>query len=773
MAHDGKPKARAALVGLRPHWTGAGIALGGAARFQALWDEEAARRTGFLWLPVAFGLGILLYFSARSEPQIWAGPVLLVLASSLAIALRDRARAIFLAVCMVAVGFSAGSFRTAGVAAPMLERAGIYRVTGWVESVDAAPRRHRITLAVTAIEGLEPGRLPLRLRIGAPGPAEFVAGQGVSVRARLAPPSEAAMPGGYDFRRDALFKGIGGVGYTLGRIEAAEPAARTGYVFAFWAGVDRARNALTERISQAMGGGDAGALSAALITGKRGLISPEANDDLRASGLYHIVSISGLHMVLAAGVMFWVLRAGFALIPAFALRYPIKKWAAAGAMLGAIAYCLFSGSEVATERSLIMTLVMLGAILVDRPALAMRNVAISALIVLAREPESLLGPSFQMSYAAVMALIAGAEIWRRFRPAEALEGGGPRPATQTSLIQTWPMRAARHLGMAFLGILATTILASLATAPFSAFHFHRLNPYGLIGNALAIPLVSLVVMPCAVIGTLLVPFSLDHLVWVVMGEATRAVLWVAAWVGSFEGAAPPVPRSPPWLFFMLVVALLVAVLMQTALRWLALIPLLAWLVLLRTAPAPDLAIAPDGRMALIRTEAGYRLLSPASPSNFTLAQWLPALGDARRPTDPTLRAGIRCDRAGCTGRLADGRVVALVLTLEAARRDCTRADLVITPLAIPAETCGLKPLIDRGVNQSRGAIFAHWPFHEARPTLEGSLTPGAARPWRRPNPLGVEPSTAVEPAADRPMPGASSARGTPALPDDDPAIDPQ
>lgn len=732
-------------------------------------EEEREQRTGFLLLPVAFALGILAYFVADSEPAFWAGPALLILAGFLAFRLENSARAAFMAVAFIAAGFSAGTLRTAFMAAPMLERNMTLAVSGFVEQVDAGPRRHRLTLRVTHLADARAG-MPYRLRIGAPGRPMVEPGQHITLRARLSPPSEPAMPGGYDFRRESFFRAVGGVGYAIGRVEVTPPRAEPDFSLRINAFIDRARNTMTDRIAQAIGG-EAGALSAALVTGKRGLISNETNDQLRASGLYHIVSISGLHMVLAAGVMFWTLRALLALSPALALRHPIKKWAAAGAMLGSIAYCIFSGSEVATERSLIMMLVMLGAILVDRPALALRNVALSALIVLAREPEALLGPSFQMSYAAVAALIAGNDLWRRYRPE-------PEPQAPARFAPGLPERAARAMLLAFLGIIATTILASLATAPFSAWHFHRLNPYGLIGNALAIPLVSLVVMPAAVIGTLLLPFGLDQGVWLLMGEGIRGVLFVAEKVAGIEGAAPPVPKAPGYLFGLLVVALLVLVIFRSPLRFFSVPLVILWALMLRATPLPDLMIAPDGRMALFRATGGsYVLLSPASASNFTLQQWLPALGDARQPADPTLRKGASCDKSGCTGTLPDGRRIALALTTEAARLDCQRAEIVITPARLDATACSKGRLL---LAQEDFARFGaqRITLAEGRiATRATSLDPNAIRPWRKISaPLApeAEPQPLVSNAQTDTAPHLPRSR-TPDRPEpeEDPALAPQ
>ena len=384
---------------------------------------------------------------------------------------------------------------------------------------------------------------------------------------------------------------------------------------------------------------------------------------------------------------------------------------------------------------------------------------------MAREPEALLGPSFQMSFAAVAALIAGNEIWRRYRPEPEPEEQGRR-FRQPDLVA----RIGRTVLLALGGIIATTILASLATAPFSAFHFHRLNPYGLIGNTLAIPLVSLVVMPAAVIGTLLLPLGLDGLVWSLMGEGIRGVLHVANAVASIEGAAPAIPRAPPMLFGLLVVALLTLLLFRSHLRLLSLPLLLVWAVLLRALPPPDLMIAPDGRMALIRTDqpGAFRLLSPATPSGFTLAQWLPALGDQRGPRDPSLRTGIRCDRNGCTGRLADGRPVAVALTLEAIRQDCTRAHLIVTPLSIPAGLCPSATLvIGRDQLARYGAIRLTLANDGTIRTLESSLHPESPRPWRKslqePTAMAANPPTSRE-AIPQPSVAERS--------DDDPALEP-
>ncbi|MGL5138720.1 MAG: ComEC/Rec2 family competence protein, partial [Beijerinckiaceae bacterium] len=420
-------------------------------------------------------------------------------------------------------------------------------------------------------------------------------------------------------------------------------------------------------------GGQAGALAAALVTGKRGLLDAPTNDALRASGLYHIVSISGLHMVLAAGVFFWLARAMLALVPGLAERRPIRKWAAVAAMLGATAYCIFSGSEVATERSLIMTLVMLGAILFDRPALSMRNVAIAALVVLAREPETLLGPSFQMSFAAVAGMIAAAEWWKAHRP--------PPPEER---VETFVSRMIRRFVIASATSIAMTLVASFATAPFAAFHFQRFNPYGLIGNALAIPFVSLIVMPSAVAGTLLLPFGLDGFVWQLMGAGSARVLEVAAWVARMDGSVRGVRAFEASALLWLAAGFLPLLLLRQSIRFFAFVPLTIGVLLAANTRPVEMFVDREGRLAAVRGAAGELAILGRARGGFIVDRWLAADGDMRTGVAVSPRTASRCDRFGCVTYLADAKPVSLVLAPDAFEEDCRRAAIIVSPLRAPA-----------------------------------------------------------------------------------------
>ncbi|WP_230533749.1 ComEC/Rec2 family competence protein [Microvirga roseola] len=454
--------------------------------------RESEQRRLFPWIAVCFGLGIVLFFQAEGSPALWAplGAASLCAATGWRLRRNSVAVAVLIGLAALFAGFAAGVIRSRSVAAPALTRIMIVPVTGFIGAVEDRAGGKRLLLRVVTMKDVEEAERPRLVRVSLRKGEGLAAGQFIGGTARLLPPPQAAWPGGYDFARDAYFKGIGAVGSFTGEVRRLDPPTPPDGSLRLAALVDDARNTLTQRIAAAIGG-SAGGVAAALVTGKRGLIDEPTNDVLRAAGIYHIVSISGLHMVLAAGTFFWLARTILSFFPRLVLLWPIKKIAAVAAMLGSTTYCIFSGSDVATERSLVMTLVMFGAILADRPALSIRNLSIAALIVLAREPEALVGPSFQMSFGAVAAMIAFVPLMQR-------DGVGSAPVTLVERGLVW-------FGRAGLGLLTTTLIASIATAPFAAYHFQTLNPYGLIGNALALPLVSLVVMPSAVLGVLAYP----------------------------------------------------------------------------------------------------------------------------------------------------------------------------------------------------------------------------------------------------------------------------
>ncbi|MDJ0447164.1 ComEC/Rec2 family competence protein [Methylocystis sp. JR02] len=670
-----------------------------ASALRDAYAQETELRRPFLWRAVATGAGVVLYFAAEREPSLFLCIGALTGFAALAFATRRHARAyaLFLALALVAAGFTSGAWRAARVAAPIVPRVGVGELTGFVEEIDPRRAGARFVLQVASAEGLPGGVAPTRVRLTMRGEPTFAAGDFIALKARLMPPARAALPGGYDFSRDAFFAGLGGVGNALGRIETMPPPDPAPLSLRFFASVDRIRNALALRVYKTIGG-DAGAIAAAMVTGKRDFLSESAKDLIRRAGIFHIVTISGMQMTLVAGIFFVGLRRLLAMSQALALNYPIKKWAAALAMIGAILYDIGTGSRVGTERALVMTLIMLGAVLFDRPSLSMRNLALAAFAVMAVEPEAIMGASFQLSFAAVAALIAIYE-WRgdqlTERSARTL-GVGLR-----SRLAEWRETIAERLLHGPGAALVATLCATSATASFMAYDFHELSPYVLIGNPMTLMAIEFFAVPCALIGAALYPFGLDGFIWRYLEMGINLVIWLAGLIANVPGASLHVKAFAPWSMVFLALAVLSAVLWRTW-PWRATAIPLALIGLMGATNAErfDIAIPATGEAAALRRPSGELALLGKKPGAFAAEQWLRADADTRAVDEAKAAS---CDDYGCIGKAADGRIVALATSRAALLEDCARAAIIVTPLRAP-EGCEAPIVIDRRKLAETGAV---------------------------------------------------------------------
>ncbi len=666
----------------------------------------------FPWLPVAFGSGIVLYFAAGHEPSR-AAALGLAAAAAVAVLLARRhavAFPVLLAVAAASAGFATATVRNAIVAHPVLQRPlGSVQLSGFVETREERERTDRIVLRIHHIDA---GRLdapPDRVRLSIKRGTAPAVGAFVEMKARLSPPLQPLRPGGYDFARDLYFQGIGASGFALGAIRPAEAPAPPGLWLRYAAVIQGMRDGVDARI-RAVLPGDAGSIASALITGKRDAISTPVNDAMYISSLAHVLSISGYHMAVVAGVVFFIIRAGLALIPAVASRYPIKKWAAIAALAASTFYLLLSGAEVATQRSYLMIAVVLVGVLADRPALTLRTLALSALAVLLLAPEAVVHPSFQMSFAATLALIA-------------LYGHGlPRllPSTSTSL----GARVALWGGREIVGLILASTVAGLATTPYAAYHFHRLAPYGVLANLLAMPIVSAWVMPTGMVALILMPFGLDGVMWKLMGSGIDWMDTVALWVASLPGAVGRMAAFGAGPLMLATAGLLVVCLLRTPLRWAGMALLLIATIWAVRTPQPDIYVAGDGQSFAVRTDGRLAVLRTGSDS-FAAKDWLAADADPHTGKERELRAPFACDDAGCTVRLADGGIVAVALTAEAFEEDCRRAAVVLSPRTAPPDCA--TTVVDRNAWRQRGATTLRrngtgFAVNIARPA-------GEERPW--------------------------------------------
>ncbi len=717
-------------------WSGRAQAAAGAIKQWAQADVAPGRLIP--WLPVAFGAGIAVYFAAEREPSVWAALTLAVAALAAAILARKRPIAfpVALAFTAAAAGFAIVTLRAASIAHPVLLAPAMgVSISGWVEVSEERDRSDRIVVRAHRIEGARilPERVRVAVRKGTAPPV----GTFVELKARLTPPLQPLRPGGYDFARDLYFQQIGASGFALGQIRRVEaPVAQT-LRLQYAAAVAGMRDAIDKRI-RAVVAGDEGSIASALITGKRDAISKPLNEAMYVSSLAHVLSISGYHMAVVAGVVFFVLRAGFALIPSFASRYPIKKFAALAALAVSAFYLVLSGAEVATQRSFIMLAVVLVGVTLDRPALTFRTLAIAALAVLLVTPEAVVHPSFQMSFAATLALVAAYQngaVW-----------GKPDADDSVSA------RVALWGGRQIAALILCSIVAGLATTPYAAFHFHRAAPYGVLANLLAMPIVSVWIMPAGLMGVLTMPFGFDGEFWRLMGQGIGWMDAVALWVAGLPGAVGRITAFGIGPLLLGTAGMLLICLLRSPLRWGGAMLVVVASVWALATPRPDIFVAPDGRAVAVRANDGRLSLIKTGTDTFAIREWLAADGDTRAPTDPSLRAGTACDDTGCIARLADGARVSLALAPEAFEEDCRRAAVVVTLRDGPQACAAL--LIDRKTWRNTGAVALTrsgdiFQITAARPS-------GYDRPWARavPEPSG-ETST---PASRRPAPRDATPR---------------
>jgi len=568
------------------------------------WQAEWLAQRGYLfpWVPVCLGAGVAAYFVMKSEPPTvqyayaLAGiAVLILLGRWMNAALSPLAWG---AALMVA-GFCLAGWRAHQMDFPVLGWRYYGPVEGRIVGIDrSSSNALRLTLDKVQLERVSAARTPDRVRISLHGPQGFLVpapGQYVMTTAHLSPPGGPVEPGGFDFQRHAWFLKIGAVGYTRNPVLARAPPDGSQKVFA-------ARMAVSAKVQEALPG-EPGAFATAIMTGDRSAMGQETLHALRVTNLAHLLAISGLHMGLLAGFVFATLRYLFAAIPAIGLRLPAKKLAALGALPVAAGYLALSGGNVATERAFIMVAVALTAVLLDRRAFSLRAVAFAAVIVLILRPEALLGPGFQMSFAATTALVAVYNWIRDYQIPL-----GPR--------WTRPITA----------VLISSTVAGLATAPIAAAHFNQFAHYGLIANVLSVPLMGVLVMPAAVVAAFLMPLGLEWIALWVMGKGVAWILGVAKWVSELDGARGTVISPGPEVLPLIALGALMLVLWQGRLRFAGVIPTLVAFVLWIQTERPDILISDTGALVGVMTPDGRALNRPKG-GGFIAQNWLENDGD--------------------------------------------------------------------------------------------------------------------------------------------------
>jgi len=670
-----------------------------------------------LWIPVFLATGIGVYFSLPSEPALWHGAFASLVFGLLVWGTRNCVGLfhVLMACLAFAVGFSSATWRTATLDHVVLEKQfGPAVVTGKVQKTEIFPANIRVTLEQTRVRGLAAHRTPNIVRVRIAGKTEPpLPGTWISVRSTLRPPPPPTAPGAFDFQRHFYFQKIGATGFSLGGLKVEE-APRD--AIGFRSVLASLRQDLTTHIRDAIGG-SAGAVSAALMTGDRSGIPETVLENYRASGLAHLLAISGLHVGMIAAIIFFSLRYILALIPQLALNYPIKKFAAGGAIAGAFAYALIAGATIPTQRAFIMVALMFLGVIFDRQGISMRLVAWAATVILVFQPEALLSASFQLSFAAVIALVASYEVWTVRRSDGAML---PR----------------RHILFRYIsGIGLTTIIAGTATAPFALFHFNRVALLSTIANLLAVPLMGLVVMPLAILAFVLMPFGLDGPALTIMGWGVAGLNWIAAKFSALPAASWFLPSMSVSGLIILSLGGIWLCLWRQRWRYAGVAAVLVGIFTPFLTTTPDVLVSENAKLFAVKSGEGVLYLSSKSVSRFTGETWLrraginPSDGIAYRSRSGRMRStGLNgnCDQLGCIF-LLKGETIALVTGAQALPEDCRRASMVVSAEPVPWACESAHLVIDR-YDVWRNGAHAIW-LEDGGIKVETANDRRGNRPW--------------------------------------------
>ena len=621
---------------------------------ERLWGlVEQQRGTTVLWAPVALTFGIWSYFALPQEPALSMTVFLSLVAIVLFLFARARMGMLLMAIFLS--GFVLAKFRTETIATPLLRATtGEIVVSGIVTDVErASDQRRTIILRPTEIEGVTTVQLPHRLRLSNSiknGEPEI--GARVAFKARLSPNASPTIPGGFDYGRQLYFDGIGGSGRITSKIDVL--GATTSAPLWLSSSLHGLREEIGSRIRVHLHGTIA-AIAEAMITGERAAIPKEVNKSFQISGLAHILSISGLHMSLAAGGVFWVIRALLALFPPIAQRWPIKKWAAGAALVFGFIYMLLAGSQAATQRSYIMLAVVFLAVMVDRPAISLRNLALAALLILILQPESAIQASFQMSFMAVMGLAAFFEYWNR-----------PKGEKEYRIESRLMLYIRRIFNIVVASILTTLVAGGFSSIP-AAYHFGRLAPYGVIANGLAIPVMSFIVMPFALLSVVLMPFGLEALPLVILGKGLA--------ISFAIGAA-------------------LVCLMKERAKYAGALFLVAGLTMAQFTAPPDVLIERTAANVAFRNGSDELVFANSHKGRFAAEKWLQANGEETAFKEAVARTGWTCDARSCRAEVK-GKVIGYFMEAEGTAPSCDGLDIIVAAYPLRGACKSVTTRIDR------------------------------------------------------------------------------
>lgn len=662
----------------------------------------AARRL-FLLLPFAMILGLVAYTFLPVLPSPW-----LLLGGAVAIAAALVATRTSLAwfhgLTLLAAfwtGFGLLTVHGALFGTPMLDRPvfGNYRfVIDEVLSEKPGEVRAIVSAILPASDARAVPAKRARLVIkGAPiAPGDTFEGP-----VRFYDVPGPILPNGFDTQFHSYFDGVGAYGNTT----SSPTLVAHGTDAAPQRLIDAIRRGIAARLDQQLQPATSG-IARALITGDQSAITDEWRESLAVAGLAHVYSVSGLHLTIVAGLVLAVMRGGLALLPGMGRWVSAKRVAALLAIVAALGYYAISGGNVAALRSTLMILLVLGAVVAGRRALTMRNVAFAALAIIVMDPASVFRPSFQLSFAAVVALIGAWE--------SAVREPVDKDVTLVGRFGAWLM-----------GSVATSAVAGAATLLFSIYYFQQTSPLGVLSNLLALPLIGFVMMPAALVATLAMPIGLEGPSVQVLGWSVDRMMDIANIIAGWSAGLSWSPLLQP---LALMIGLAAFAWFAFFTGWQRLIgPVLAvpLIMLFALDVAPDVLVADTTQATALRGATGLELVAGKGTS-FAVNVWRETYVEALPDADGMMA----CDSGGCFGRSPAGFTLAIPTSAAAFYEDCPLADLVVIRRPAP-KGCTGATIIDQRALDRLGTHWLRWnaPSHgfEIRTAVDGRVLP-----WRVP-----------------------------------------
>ena len=676
-------------------------------KVEAFLERERAQLP--LWFVAALGAGVAAWLWMPG-PRQWAGFITVALglaATGLSLGPTRVARSLIFGGIAMAAGCALIWWRSELVAAPRMERPMVVMVTAKVDRVETRAAKGDLRLTLSP----DDPALPPLIRLSLPeadAPKGVGKGATVRLRARLQPPPPMALPGSHDFARDAWFQGIGGVGRAIGPLELVEPAGG--------GGIDEVRDRLGRHIREQLPG-RSGGIATALATGDQAAVGEEDAEAMRRSGLAHLLSVSGLHIAAVVGAAMLLALKLLALSERLALRFNLVLVAAGFGALAGVAYTLLTGMQVPTVRACIAALLVLGGIALGRDAISLRLVAVGALVVLLFRPEALAGASFQMSFAAVTAIIA----LHHWQPVRQLLG--PRE-------EGWPTRLLRGIG----GLLLTGMVVEMALIPFALYHFHKAGLYGVFANLVAIPLTTFVIMPMEALALMFDALGAGAPIWAAVGWAIDMMLQLAHRIANAEGAVTMLPTMPRWAFASMVLGGLWLCLWTGRVRAWGAISFAIGAAGAAMSPVPDLLVTGDGQhLALVRAD-GVPVLLRSRSGDFVRSLMSEASAYDGDPLALEEERFARCSRDSCMADIVeDGRAWRLLairsrerIRWETLTKACADADIVVADRRLPRGCTPRWLKLDREALEQSGGVAI---FLEQHPRIETVAARVARHPW--------------------------------------------